>query len=785
MKKLLWVLLVSASLTLIGQETGKSQEALKYYASQVHPEKVYLHVSRPILSPGETLWFKAYHVSAITHLPAFSNVLYVQLLNDAGKIVDSRILNTDNGTAAGDIQLDRRIPPGSYQLRAYSQWMRNFDESDFFTQSIKIVGEEPSKLDELKEQDFQIDFMPEGGDLIAGISTRVAFKCIGSDGLGKPIMGRIVDSSGNDVVIFESLKFGMGEFLMKADEGEKYFAMIKEPTSKRIELSVKNRGVSIRVRHSESSEDLHVIVQSRGIDLTKGRLIGHMRGQWLFERKAIKPDQMFVKLSKNDLTSGVVHLTFLSNEGVGLAERLVFIKKPFLPVDVNLSKMTVGKREKVELSVDSLFAKGSSLSISVTAYPEIDFGEHARNISNYLLLSSDLKGHIEHPQYYFSSSDDSYQMLDLLMRTQGWRRFAWKDLEEKSFQPNYFLEEGLSISGYVTDHFKKDRLREATVSLITLDPPSFNTMLTDESGRFRFIDINWSDTTSVVLKATGFKGKKNKDDKFVKVTRDSVTSPLFHAEPKLMAPSDSLFVEKSLSLQEIRRAFNLDPTAIVLEELVKTASRIKDKRLNRPGMVYSEPSNRVFADSVGFVPFSLFDMLRRVPGVRVTGSFPNQSAQIRGSANIQGVVEPLYLLDGIPGDAGFLNAINPREVDFIDVLKGPDATIYGSRAGGGVIAVYTKTGIQGRVKESYGMVAFEQPGYSTAREFYSPKYDVEKPEYAIPDYRPVLYWNPYLNKSNGQAEFFTSDQNGTFEIRIEGMDALGNPEFHTSKFEVK
>ncbi len=168
-------------------------------------------------------------------------------------------------------------------------------------------------------------------------------------------------------------------------------------------------------------------------------------------------------------------------------------------------------------------------------------------------------------------------------------------------------------------------------------------------------------------------------------------------------------------------------------------------------------------------------------GVQVTGNGFNARVQIRGAASFSGPVEPLFVLDGVPMDLQAIMGISVQDVDRVDVLKGASAAIYGSRAGGGVISILTKRGgpTYDYTKDVVpGTLVAKIPGYTPVREFYTPRYDVKKPEHNRPDHRTTLFWAPMIQTgTDGKAtvSFFTSDAKTVMRLRAEGAAPGGMP----------
>lgn len=84
---------------------------------------------------------------------------------------------------------------------------------------------------------------------------------------------------------------------------------------------------------------------------------------------------------------------------------------------------------------------------------------------------------------------------------------------------------------------------------------------------------------------------------------------------------------------------------------------------------------------------SIYDMIRgRFPGVEVSG----RSIKIAGSSSLNVSTEPLFVVDGVIVNS--IDDIPPLTVKSIEVLKGPDATVYGIRGSNGVIVITRLTG---------------------------------------------------------------------------------------------
>ncbi|MEO1254193.1 MAG: TonB-dependent receptor plug domain-containing protein, partial [Bacteroidota bacterium] len=697
----------------------------------------------------------------------------------------------------GFFKIKRSLKTGDYRIRAYTNWMRNFDHEFFFSKDFKIINSSDNDntiKNNSKEttNQFFFDFLPEGGDLIAGIPSKVAVKATNNLGIGIPAIGKILDSNRNEVTTFtcDSLGTGIAFFVPKEDES--YFAIID---SKEYPLSpVKKIGVVIRATHNYRSDILTISVISKGVDLSNGTLVGHQRGRFLFSKISEDAENFFIRLQKNELSEGIIHLTFFNNIGVALSERLVFPNIPAFEGDIYLrtSRDRYAKRSKVILSIKNNHDSIHSASITINPRGETDYKEWNESIVSNLLLTSDLRGIIQSPAYYFNGTEEAYKAMDRLMLTQGWCRFSWDDvLYNEPFNSKFLPEDGLTIRGKIVDYLKPKEPRQGNISL---SAPELGELSisgeTKENGSFAFTGNKFFDSTKVVLNAHGYRGKKRKKDESVSIKLSHQDIPIISNNPKATTGISRKFVQKVDKLNQISLAYNLDPEATMLDELVVTGQSLTVERMNKRTSTYGEPSDRVVVDSLGFsvAGQTVFDLLRRVPGVLVSGARPNQSVLIRGLTSPNGQSEPLYVLDGAPVDNQTIQNIPIQIVEFVDVLKGPKASIYGVRGSGGVVLIYTREGrLPINQEKAKGVLVFMHPGYHKSKEFYSPQYDVPKEEHAVPDLRSTLFWEPEIKFKNENAElkFYTSDQAGIFDIRIEGLKKNGTPFYKKTSFTVK
>ena len=137
--------LLSAALIMLGSVISIRGNTS---SEELYQEKVYLHTDKPYYLKGDTIWLKGYLVDAETHRmkDAQSRFLYVELINRKNKVVQRKKLKGDGGRFHNFLALGKDIEEAEYQLRAYTNYMRNAGEEYFFTQQISVYADAPSLL---------------------------------------------------------------------------------------------------------------------------------------------------------------------------------------------------------------------------------------------------------------------------------------------------------------------------------------------------------------------------------------------------------------------------------------------------------------------------------------------------------------------------------------------------------------------------------------------------------------------------------------------------------------
>lgn len=878
-------------------------EKLEQYTSRNPQEKVHLHLDKPYYSIGEDIWFSAYVVNAEENkLSLLSKVLYVDIVDETGKVKKTQVLPLENGLGNGNIDLaDTVFRAGTYQLRAYTNWMRNFDDAFLFSREIQVgdalhdkvmvdtkfdlkpssngttlkatiaytnFSHEPeinkevsysllyegnkllsgtgrtdgkgtitvdynfkkddalhklllntvfSKNDVIKvsrtvavvsqPKTIDVQFFPEGGNLVNGIRSKVAFKAINENGMGTAVEGFVEDRDGKKVATISSAHLGMGLFALTPVSGQQYRAVInKDGEEKRYQLPVAlPSGYVLSLNHLDDDNLLLRINCSPA--LAQGNevvVVAQSNGVVKYAAK-IKLDKETVssRLPKSMLAEGIVQFTLFTANMSPLAERLIFVhRNDGLQVKLNTSKESYGKREQVDLAlhVEDARANGEvgSFSVSVVNQDKVNQAtDNETTIVSNLLLTSDLKGNIEKPNYYFTAIDaNKVRDLDLLMLTQGWRRFKWSDVMQAESRSDFKFkaESSLAIHGTIVNLNNKP-IPHGKVSLFVPSTLLLLDTIADANGRFVFDDLVFPDSTTVILRAKNAKDRNN-----AQLLIDNRIG--FASLPPLQnnGAQDAVFVSYLAAAQQ--RFVEMGKYGLTNGSILLKPVEIKTSR-NPP--IYKSALPSISPPDYTITPDKLqsstdvLNFFTGMAGVTVRGNIIY--GRRKGSEGPM-----LLLLDGRPiKDA---TIIDPSTLAGIQIVRaGPyssgialnlqepiDAVVDGPQYKGVTNIMSSAYGIvffttdwRAKAKPALGLNRLKT-GYTLTKEFYAPAYDLPGQNKEMADLRSTIYWKPDLitdEKGNASLKFFTADEPGKYRVTLEGVALSGRLVRKSFSFMVK
>ncbi|MDW5290146.1 TonB-dependent receptor plug domain-containing protein [Formosa sp. PL04] len=802
---------------------------LEIYNSKQSPEKTYIQTDKDFYITGETIWFKIFLVNGISHTASYkSNLVYLELLNaDDNTVIKQKLFSQDFGTD-GAIDIPENFEQGNYKLRAYTKYMLNEEKLVLYSKVISInvprttnfvqTNTEEQAKQELTNSETQkkplISFYPEGGNLVSGIPSVLGIKINDSKGNGIALQGKIIDEDNNTISLFESHEFGLGKANFTPDINKNHYAsiLVNGNEEKYLLPDVKEKGYTLSTQNFGEYVTLKVASNiQNGLEGTM--LIGHIRGRTVYKHIEKKKDLKYsLKLLTSKMEDGVANFTLFTAEGEPVCERLVFINNP--DNDINFSVKTNSKRyksrEAISVALNITDKEDKSLQGNFTASVITNSGlsKNSTSIKSWLLLNSDIGGTIPNANYFFEEKTKKrLYLLDALMLTHGWRRFIWKDMlnSKVSKTLDFEPEKGIMVNGKTTSFENEYQPKSALVSFTILDKSMYQAKQpTGYQGKFSFGPFILQDTLEAMIlaKPTEIRKKARENDLAIYI-EDDFPKPSFNKETKSYIETIKYnFPQKYLEQAYKRKIenFKYDPKATQLSEVIINAKvkQTREELINeklRNFTLYGDADNRIFRDSIAIGSvLSAIDLLRNIAGVQITGSYPDQTVNIRGIGSLNGSQDPLFLYDGTPVDYIFINTLLSSEIMFVDVLKGASgAAMYGSRGGNGVVAFYSYTsvleGIDSKKVERYPNVTnFKINGFSKTREFFSTNYALPEPKHDRADYRTTLHWLPNINISDSDASnfsFYTGDVSGTYLIRIEGITLDGQAISALQSFEIE
>lgn len=630
--------------------------------------------------------------------------------------------------------------------------------------------------------DFDVSFYPEGGWLVEGELCKVGFKAMASDGFGVGVSGEIVDSAGKTVASFMDFHAGIGYVEFTPQPGLTYKAVCADSRGRRKEVPLpcaSRQAVALRLERNDSTVTVKVV---GNLPEKAGYLI-HERGKLLFSGP-LDPDNRSVTFRLADFLDGVINAVVFDNDRNPLSERLFFAGGQMRETSLKPNVTACASREKVAVTVrlPEGFGRNGNYSVSVTDGNLT--GKSHSSIASSLLLCSELRGHIENPNHYFSGGNDAEKALDALMLTQGWRRYDIPSLlKGRLSYPGSAIEKGQSIVGDLRSKWRGKPEGGATVSLLVPKFRYAGVFATDSLGRFSCQGFDFPENTTFLIQAYNRKGTK--------------IYPNFRIEREKFPDIKPLPVEAGLSIENLsgddiiangaeRAKYN--GMEVTLREIIVTGIRPPQPEDKFEALAFRSFGWKEMEEEKAT---SVEEVLRSIPGLLLIGktySFRGNHVAVYIDQVPQYVPEDNSAITSEASGYSLNNSLPALEVinqvpfeliRRVDFIRPAEAVLFGYKGtSGGVIALTTKRGNELRAESQCDFVSVTPLGYQKKATFYSPSYDTpEAAASTIPDLRPTLYWNPCVGFTDGglsEFSFYTTDADTpSYEVRIEGLTDEG------------
>jgi hypothetical protein len=750
-------------------------------------EQSYIVTDKSLYKAGESVWLRIFLLrSASQKLSRISKNLFIDLVNEKDSVFSTLLLDVKMGVLSAKLHLGQSMSSGFYWIRAYTRYMADVEKSKIAIQPIYIVnsaaiGDNGSRVIRKGNYDpdnISMQLFPEGGSLMTGANCTVAFHIV--DGKKDPvaISGFIKDNRDSVITSFTSDSYGIGKFDFFPTRGRQYKAMLvwngKEmnyplPSFNFFagQLSVvndNNGGRKIRVLLEDSvfRKDIKTYL----VGIAKDSLCFASIGTGMYE----------VPIPAERFPGGVTTFYLFDENLHLLSERSVYLKDN-LVIKASLDKNVYKKREKANLNVTIADALGhalpASLSIAVVDSSLIQPANPMSIVSGYFENNDEFSS----DNWSLSNGNLTDQQLDILMMA---RNNSYSDIIFRTNRPAFYSDSDslLYIRGNAFYTKEKPAANKIATIFSKTASVAFDIDTTSNSGRFLFPLAQYPDSTRFLIQVSSPQGAIEQTD----IILDKFNFP----NVKAALPKEK-FTIRPATVNHYLKIYPDTVLGIRGDELSAVTVRgYKKKDLSYdPGKRVSPDSKIITSKDIGQGANSVSNAFLRVPGVQLINGF----VAIKGIASFSpgASTEPITVLDGIqvyPSGGGsfaspvlnYLDQLNPDDISFIEVLTGPEGSVYGLRGGNGVVIINTKRMVEDPGGNSLN--TFLVRGYHTPPAFMMPDYSNSKVKTGkFNDIRSTLYWEPSgLTDQNGEIKisFFTSDIASSYKVIITGITSRGD-----------
>ena len=750
------------------------------YTTLCAPEKVYLHYDRSCYAAGETIWFKGWVQEASRHsgLPP-SNFLYAEVLDGSGETLVRVKIKRTGGGFPGCIELPDNLESGDYTLRAYTLWQLNNPAGYLFNDRIRIQGktEKKDKKPKASAPGVDISFWPEGGRYFSDNKAVIGFLATDSRGRRVDFRGDLVSDGDSMTMPVSTTHDGMGSFAFLPQTGHSY--SLRDESGRLHPLPPPSEeGATLQLSFHAGRYFISAFGLGGGVASLLVRDLSDLRP---LARISLNGKAGVLKKDKSFFRPGINHLLLVNPQGKILAERLFFLRDDGAPrCRLEMKQFAATPRTPVKGIISLRAPDGTPLdgtcSVSVVRGAFEDW-QPSDGITSYFGLSSELKGRINRPDYYFDPDipeEERDAALDILMMVQGWRYYDMEKIADRNgsrFTVRHPREVMQEIRGSVTRRLSSRMPKKFTFT-VWIPKQDMLQSVNVEQGRTFIIDsLDFPENTEFLISI----GTKRQLASYLpKWDGDPAAGPFLYqpapgwggrAETPLLheaASDDSLKaavitaayedIEPLINGRSYQRDLETYKDLTLVEYLAMTKAMFEydgEHMYNRNWRKYASPHWEEVDITEGSGDSGEEDENERHGAVKLI---------------VDGSVQPWWGYD----------MLRLEDIRSLSISTQTDP-IYGGE--GGVVWLSVKPG---GLKRSEGrdpsLLYFVPLGYQTPRYFESPRYD--RGDYRLSDKRNTLWWSPSVTIKEGRAplSFWNSDRmDFPYIVRIEGLAADGRP----------
>lgn len=765
-----FTILFSITISVYSQSLTSNKHIENNYSQyfELPRESIYLHFNKSQYVFGENIWFKGYVYDRKDGKPSTkTSNIYVGIYDKNDKQIKSNLFLGYEGFLRGSFQIDSTLTTGKYYIKAHTNWMKNFIENDAYITEIDIINEDEVLPEtNIKTNNYDIQFLPESGHSLLGVKNNFGIKIINSFGEGVEIKkGKIINNNGIEVSTFETNKFGLGSVSVNYKKGETYTAILKTKDNQEIKKRLpKPESIGVNFNVINSLKD-NIIISinktSKTID-REFKILLHRDGKSKsFNAKLNNELNTNISISRDHLFDGVNIITLFNSNNQPIAERIFYNYNH----DNASGKLQLTYIEKIDdslylnLSVPKHNSNYYNLSISVLPIETESYNHPDNIISNFKLLPY-LKGNVESPKYYFTNIDREKKYdLDLLLLTQGWSRYSWKNIFNNKPKITHEFENGLSLNGKLNINNK----RLNSLFLFPMKNNVSKLVELDQSKAFKVKNLFPETNELIKLSYVTSRDTKRKPklNAFIinkKGVSNFNSNDIKHFSKVKKSPIDfrlnSLISENTVFLNEV---------------LIKGKKEevIKKERLENGRVVKIEEGDNRNYSLINIIGRNGFTAREN----RFTG---NVTITTSGIVNTRGPESPLVLIDDVIVEN--LNILSTIPTEFIDeILFDKFGGGFGIRSRGGIIKIYTRSTplplINGTNRSPVFSIKTEK-GFTPHKEFYNPRYAF----YSTSTYKKhgVIHWVSDKIIKNEQGLKIPDYNQESVTFFIEGMSDTGD-----------
>ncbi|MEI8075031.1 MAG: hypothetical protein WCH78_09800, partial [Bacteroidota bacterium] len=750
--------------------------------------KMHIHFDKTIYNTSETIFYKIYILSGSEYTSLSKNV-YVVWYDTSGNYIKQTVAPLFQSSAKGSFDVPSNYKGNFLRVKAYTRWMLNDDTVFMYEKNIPINSGSITKV-KAPAPKTRVEFFPEGGVLVNGLNSKIAFKATNGSGMPVFVKGFLLNDKNKILDTLKVAHDGMGIIQLKPVAGENYQLSWTDENAQKGTTPItppQKEGVILKV--SMDNEKAYAQVE-RTLNVPKNykklKLLVHQNQHILYNVDFNGEERQVQKagLPIDELPTGIVQFSLFTEDWFPLAERIVLVNNRLheFNAKVSVALTNLNKRGKNVIEVLVTDTASTNMSVSITdasiVMPE------QQNIYSDFLLSNDIRGKVFNPAYYFSSDADSVAAhLDLVMLSNGWRKFDWDKLRAGLLPVLNFPRETdfMKITGKVFGSTSAKLSSNLLLNLIIAGKDSskkFVFVPVTRDGIFEDKSVFYYDTSRIFYSFNG-------DNKLTNITQVHFENGLLRQDFKKISFGNSFQQNWSDSMARAKLNYYLLEQEKLRKQMAEATLQevIVKSKVKSPIQLLEEKYVSGMFQGVDGTSFDLsndpsamgaMDIISylqgKVAGLQISGTGASASVSWRGST-------PDFFLNEISTQIDMIVTMPISDIAYIKAIRPP---FFGSPGGGsgGAIAIYTKKGksSRGGNENSKGMEYTVLGGYSIFKEFYNPNYDKPTANFES-DNRTTLYWNPFVltNKRSPRIkiEFYNNDSSKKLQLVLEGINSNG------------